>query len=71
MRSAGRLLRWRCVRRQSPRPPLRLRQDLTTAQDGTFMRITQSIIRQVTTPGDTMAAVITGTSRAGRGGNAA
>src|SRR3981081_849287 len=48
MRCAGRLLRWRCVRRHSPCQPLRLQQGPTMAQGVTPMRITPAI-----TPGGT------------------
>src|SRR5437588_358020 len=49
LRFAGRLLRWHCVRRQSPYLPLRLQQGLTTAQRGTSMHVTPNIMPDGTT----------------------
>jgi hypothetical protein len=45
MRIAGRfvLQRWRFVRRQSSHRPLRLQQDLTTAQGGMLMPVMLAI----------------------------
>jgi hypothetical protein len=69
MRLVGRfvLLRWHCVRRQSSHQPLRLRQDLTTAQGGTLTRVMRAII----TSNGTTLTVIIGTWHAHRAGSAA
>jgi len=63
LRSAGRLLRWHCVRRQSSSRLLRLRQGSATAQDATRRRVTSVI-----TSGGITVIGITGTSLGCRAG---
>jgi hypothetical protein len=63
------LLRWHCVWRQSSFQPLRLRQDLITAQGGMLTRITPAIIPAISR--DDITVIVTPTSRVFRAGSAA